>query len=125
LEVEKIKSNSLMIYCTHGTYGRDDDSYGALLAANIALAKGLKTTLVLLDDGVFLVKKEQNPDKIGLPNNLNEIQDFIDLGGTIIAIKDSIIERGVLPEELVDEVLIISFDDLIKYLDENSLFLTF
>ena len=46
----------LLIYATHGTYGRDDDAYGAMLAANAALAKGLDVILVLVEDGVAMAK---------------------------------------------------------------------
>jgi len=79
-----MKTSKLLIYCTHGTYGRDDDAYGALLQANHAVARGMNVTLVLVEDGALLSKKGQNPSKIGLPNNLDEIEDFIELGGAEI-----------------------------------------
>lgn len=116
---------SLFIYCTHGTYGRYDDSFGALLAANAALAKGMKTTLVLVEDGVSMIKKGQNPGKIDLPNNLNEINDFIELGGQLMAIKESLDERGISEDEIVDCVEIISLKDVIGIIEQHSLSLTF
>ncbi len=94
-------THSLLIFCTHGTYGRDDDTYGALLLANTALAKGTSVTLLLLEDGVLMSKKNQNTSKIGLPNNLTELQDFIDLGGTLRIEQTSLDERGINPSELI------------------------
>lgn len=120
-----LKTRSLLIYCTHGTYGRDDDAYGAILQANTALARGMNVSFVLVDDGVLMAKKGQNPDKIGLPNNLKEIADFIDLGGRLIVIKESLKERGVAESELVDGVELMKFTHLNNLIEQHQISLTF
>jgi tRNA 2-thiouridine synthesizing protein D len=120
-----MKTQSLLIYCTHGTYGRDDDAYGAILQANTALARGMQVTFVLVDDGVLMAKKGQNPDKIGLPNNLNEITDFIELEGRLVVIKESLHERGVSATELVDGIEILDFTHLIPLIEQHQISLTF
>ena len=120
-----LKTRSLLIYCTHGTYGRDDDAYGAILQANTALARGMNVSFVLVDDGVLMAKKGQKPDKIGLPNNLKEIADFIDLGGRLIVIKESLKERGVAESELVDGVELMKFTNLNNLIEQHQISLTF
>ena len=120
-----MKTNSLLIYCTHGTYGRDDDAYGALLQANHAVARGMNVTLVLVEDGVLLSKKKQNPSKIGLPNNLDEIKDFIELGGKLIVIKESLGERGVKDSEIIDGAEITPFFEIVDLIEKNEISLTF
>ena len=120
-----MKTNSMLIYCTHGTYGRDDDAYGALLQANHAVARGMDVTLVLVDDGVLLSKKGQNPSKIGLPNNLDEIIDFIELGGKLIVIKESLEERGVKNNELIEGVKVTPFLNIVDFIEKNDISLTF
>jgi predicted peroxiredoxin len=120
-----MKTSSLLIYCTHGTYGRDDDAYGALLQANHAVARGMNVTLVLVEDGVLLSKKNQNPSKIGLPNNLDEIKDFIELGGILIVIKESLEERGVKENEIIDGAEISPYLDIVDLIEKNEISLTF
>jgi predicted peroxiredoxin len=120
-----MKTQSVLIYCTHGTYGRDDDAYGALLQANTALARGFNVTLVLVDEGVLLVKKGQNPAKIGAVNNINELRDFIDLGGKLLLINESLEERGVSTNEIIEGSKIITFSDLINEIENTHLSLTF
>ena len=120
-----MKTSSLLIYCTHGTYGRDDDAYGALLQANHAVARGMNVTLVLVEDGVLLSKKGQNPSKIGLPNNLDEISDFIELNGNLIVCKEYIQERGVNDDELIDGVEIIPFLNILDLIEKSEITLTF
>jgi predicted peroxiredoxin len=120
-----MKTSKLLIYCTHGTYGRDDDVYGALLQANHAVARGMNVTLVLVEDGVLLCKTGQNPSKIGLPNNLDEIKDFIELGGRLIVVKESLEERGVKENELIEGAEITPFLNLVDLIEQNEISLTF
>lgn len=117
-------ANSLLIYATRGTYGRDDDAFGAMMAANAALAKGLDVTLLLVEDGVAMVKKGQSPAGIGMPNNLTELDDFRDLGGRIVAVKESLEERGISNDEIIDDVDILSFHELVSVIEGNSISLT-
>ena len=120
-----MKSNSLLIICTHGTYGRDDDLYGALLTANASLAKGLKVTIYLVEEGVFLCKKNQKPIKIGLPNNLDELSDFLELGGKLIVDETSIKERGIETEEIIDGAEIIHIKKIYNFIKNHDISLTF
>jgi tRNA 2-thiouridine synthesizing protein D len=120
-----MSAKSLLLYTTHGTYGRDDDGYGACLAANSALSKGLEVALLLIDDGVALAKHGQNPNIIGLPNNNDEIKDFLELGGRLIVIQESLVERGIKKEELEDEAEIIAFSDIYSLIEYYDLVLTF
>jgi tRNA 2-thiouridine synthesizing protein D len=113
----------ILLLVTHGTYGRDDEAYGALLAGNSILAKGMETTLVLLDDGVYMAKTGQQPQ--GMPNNLTELQDFIALGGTLLCIKESLETRGLSQDELVPDAQIIALIDLLPIIDSHPLSLTF
>ncbi len=120
-----MKTRSLLIYCTHGTYGRDDDAYGALLQANHAVARGMDVALVLVEDGVLLCKKGQDPSKIGLPNNLDEINDFIELNGNLIVCKESLKERGVNDDELIDGAEIVPFLNILDLIEKSEITLTF
>lgn len=118
-------SNSLLVICTHGTYGRDDDLYGALLASNAALAKGLMVTLLLVDEGVFACKKNQNPLKIALPNSLDELNDFLELGGKLIVENSSLVERGIEKKEIIDGAKIIQIKSIDEIIKKNEVSLTF
>jgi predicted peroxiredoxin len=120
-----MKTNSVLIYCTHGTYGRDDDVYGSILQANHALARGMNVTFVLVEDGVLMSKKGQNPAKVGSPSNLDELHDFIELGGTLIVIKESLEERGITNEEIVEGAEITPFLDVVDLIEQNKISLTF
>jgi tRNA 2-thiouridine synthesizing protein D len=115
----------LLIYATHGTYGRDDDAYGALLAANSALAKGLEVTMVLVEDGVAMAKSGQDPSGLGVPNNLDELGDFTELGGRLTAVREHLEERGIGEGELIDDAEVVALADVVGLIAEHDISLTF
>ena len=120
-----MKSGKLLVYNTHGTYGREDDAYGALLASNSALAKGMEVSMILSDDGVCMAKKNQDPGTIGLPNNLDDLQDFAELDGALYVIREHLEERGIKQSELVEEARIIPIADVVGLMQEHDISLTF
>jgi sulfur relay (sulfurtransferase) DsrF/TusC family protein len=120
-----MKSSKLLIYNSHGTYGRDDDAYGALLASNSALAKGMEVSLILVDDGVCMAKANQDTAKIGLPNNLEDIGDLIDLDGVLYVVKECLEERGIANEELIEDAKVITFADIPALIEQHDISLTF
>lgn len=120
-----MKSDTILIICIHGTYGRHDDLYGALLTANAALAKGLRVTIFFIEEGVFACNKNQNPLKIGLPNNIGELNDFLELGGRLIIDKTSIDERGIKINDMIDGAEIIQITDIDDIIKNHNVSLTF
>ncbi len=118
------KKRTLLIL-SHGTYGHDDDAYGALLVINAVLAKGQEASLLLKDDGAYLALKGQDPNEIGLENNLKQISDLIDLGGKVYALRQSLEERDLERSELIDDITVIGQEDLIEVLDQHDLYMTF
>ena len=120
-----MRSGSLVVFCMHGTYGRDDDLYGALLVTNAALAKGMKVNIILIEDGVYVCKKNQNTNKIGYPNNLDELRDFVELGGELIVDKLSLQKRGLSKDEILEDSKIVEIKTIEKIVRENAISLTF
>ncbi|HID73473.1 MAG TPA: hypothetical protein EYP43_00315 [Thermoplasmata archaeon] len=116
---------TILIYATHGTYGRDDDSYGTMLMANAALAKGVPTTLLLVDDGVAMAVAGQDTSRLGLPNNLDEITDFLDLGGRLCILRGSLEERGIRKDELVEGAEVVDTGDVVDLIEGHRITLTF
>jgi len=118
-------ASSILMYCVHGTYGRDDDGYGAMLMVNAGLAKGMDITLVLADDGVAMAMEAQDTAKTGLPNNLDETRDTFDLGGRILVVRESLAERGIREDELIDDAVVIPASGVAALMIENDVTLTF
>jgi sulfur relay (sulfurtransferase) DsrF/TusC family protein len=115
----------VLISVIHGTYGHQDDNYGALLLANGILSKGGETTIYLKGDGVYLAVKNQDPNDIGFPNNLDELGDFLELGGEMKVDKRSLNSRGLLQGDLVEDAQVIDDDKIMDLLTEHDLIVNF
>jgi sulfur relay protein TusB/DsrH len=119
------KKKRTLISLSHGTYGHDDDAYGAMLVINAILAMGSQASLFLRDDGVYMALKGQDPNEIGQENNLKQLADLVDLGGKVFVFGPSLEARGIERSELIDDITIIERTDLIKILGEHELFINF
>ena len=102
-----------------------DDGFGAVQLANAILARGGEATLFLRSDGVYLIVKGQDPNDLGLPSNLDELDDFIELGGVIVVEETAVKERGLLKEDLIEDHEFISWDDVLGLLEGHDFCLTF
>ena len=118
-------NKKILISLVHGTYGHQDDGFGAVQLANAILARGGEVTLFLRSDGVYLIVKGQDPNDLGLPSNLDELDDFIELGGVIKVEEIAVKERGLLKEDLMEDHELISWDDVLGLLEEHDFCLTF
>jgi sulfur relay (sulfurtransferase) DsrF/TusC family protein len=117
--------DSVLFMITRGTYGRFDDVYGAILVANATLAKQQGATMVLVNDGIYLAIKDQEPSRIALASNLPEISDFHELGGRLLAHRESLEKRGVDPADFIDGVEVIEDEAIVLEIERHSVSLTF
>ncbi len=115
----------ILISVIHGTYGHQDDNYGALLLGNGILSKGGEATLYLKGDGVYLAVKNQDPNDIGFPNNLDELSDFLELGGEMKVDSKDLESRGLLSEDLVEDAQVIEEEKIMELLAEHDLIVNF
>jgi len=116
---------SVLFMVTRGTYGRFDDVYGAILVANATLAKQQGATMILINDGIYLAIKDQEPARIALASNLPEISDFHELGGRLLAHRDSVERRGVEPADFIEGVELIEDEHIVLEIERHSVSLTF
>jgi sulfur relay (sulfurtransferase) DsrF/TusC family protein len=119
------KRNSVLILLTRGTYGHDDDAIGAILVGNGLLGVKHRTTMLLLDDGVYFVVKNQDPSFIELANNLSDINDFVELGGRMVVHESSLSKRHLTKDELIDGVEIINDTQIIQEIEDHDISMTF
>ena len=117
--------SDILIFLTQGTYGLFDDSFNAIQVGNAVLATEHNATIVLLDEGVYFGIKNQDPTEIELPNNTNYIDDFLELGGRILALKNSLKKRGLQDDDLIDGIKTIENAQLVQEIENHKASLTF
>ena len=117
--------SDLLIFLTEGTYGLFDGPFNAIQIGNAVLATEKNATIVLLDEGVYFGVKNQDPSEIELPNNTNYIQDFLELGGLILALEPSLKKRGLLTGDLIEGITLIDHSQLVQEIEKHKVSLTF
>jgi sulfur relay (sulfurtransferase) DsrF/TusC family protein len=117
--------SDLLILLTQGTYGLFDDSFNAIQVGNAVLATEKNATIVLLDEGVYFGVKNQDPSEIELLNNTDYIQDFLELGGRILALEPSLKKRGLLDDDIIEGINLIDHSQLVQEIEKHNASLTF
>lgn len=116
---------SSLILLTRGTYGHWDDAFSAIQVGNAVLAVEEAATMLLLDDGVYFAVRGQDPSDIGIINNTSFIEDFLELGGRMLALETSLRRRGLAPQDLMDGVAVITPAQMAREIARHSVSVTF
>ena len=117
--------SQLLILLTEGTYGTFDGPFNAIQIGNAVLALEKNATIVLLDEGVYFGVNNQDPSEIELLNNTDYIQDFLGLGGRILALEPSLKKRGLLEDDIIEGIKLIDHSQLVQEIEKHDVSLTF
>ncbi|MFB0560593.1 MAG: DsrE/DsrF/TusD sulfur relay family protein [Candidatus Lokiarchaeia archaeon] len=93
-------------------------AYTALRLALTALVEGLKVNLFLIEDGIFVAHKGQNPKAHS--NNLEWLQNVLDEGGKLRVCGVCCTARGITQEELIDGAEIATMESLVEWMKESD-----
>lgn len=116
---------SALILLTRGTYGHWDDAFSAIQVGNAVLAVEEAATMLLLDDGVYFAVRDQDPSGIGITNNSSFIEDFLDLGGRLLALEPSLEKRGLSQQDLMPGVEVITPARMAREIAQHQVSVTF
>jgi len=107
----------MLVLITKAPYG-SEDAYAGFRAALMTSASGMKTDVLLMDDGVFNLVEKQNPTDF--PSNLREIKTLRGLDVEYYCTKNDLEKRNVNPPEYVKIV-----DKISELVLKNEVILTF
>ncbi|MBA2869122.1 DsrE/DsrF/TusD sulfur relay family protein [Methanococcus maripaludis] len=98
-------------------YGKER-AYSALRFALTALLEGIDINIFLLEDGVYVGKKDQNP--AGVPKYSELLENAIEAGAVVKACGPCGKARGISDEELLDGIVFATMHDLIAFVKESD-----
>lgn len=125
-------SKDVLIVIRHGPYASFQAAEG-LRHTNGAISLGFRPIVVLVDGGVYLAKAGQNPGQgkwLALSETLEEIiarglYEKKDTPGEFYVEEESLLKRGLDPEELVEDLKLIDHQKVSHLMAINSLQLIF
>jgi sulfur relay (sulfurtransferase) DsrF/TusC family protein len=130
--MEYAMSKDILIIVRHGPYGGFQAAEG-LRHANGAISLGFRPIVVLVDDGVYLAKADQNPGEsqwLSLSETLEEViarglYERKDEPAEFYVEKQSLLKRGLDSEELVEDLALIEHEKVSELMAVNRLQLIF
>lgn len=108
-----------------GTYGKFDEVSGALILASSLATDDIEVTVLLRGDGVYTALEGQEPNDIGLENNLTHLESAVEMGVRVVALSSSLEERGLKKENMVEYLEIIDENGAVRLVSEHEHWLPF
>lgn len=118
-------AESLLVLITKAPYGLEEAFAGARLALGGKVSGIMdNTSILLMGDGVLNALESQSSDAVGMPSNMEALQDFMDLDGSVYCVEPDLRERaGYL--KVLDGVKLISWDEARGIVKAHQLVNTF
>ncbi len=109
----------VLIIFRKGPYGHINSLEGVRIAQGL-LVLDVENEAVFIDDGVFNLIKDQNPDGIGHHSVMGALEAMHRYDIPIYAIESSLKQRGIELEDLDPklEIKVITIDDLSELIEE-------
>ena len=125
-------TRDILIVIRHGPYG-GFQAAEALRHTNGAISLGFRPIVVLVDDGVYLAKADQNPGQsqwLALSETLEEIiarglYEKKDTLAEFYVEQESLLQRGLNPDDLVESLDLINHEKVSELMAGNRLQLIF
>jgi sulfur relay (sulfurtransferase) DsrF/TusC family protein len=117
---------SILTIIKTAPYGRED-AFGGLRFSLSQIAAGMMETCdtLLLEDGVYNAKLDQNTVPIRMPSNLNATEDILDLDGKVFVVREDMESRYLSPQDIMEGVEVVSISDMPAMMEKYDAFVTF
>jgi sulfur relay protein TusC/DsrF len=117
-------AQSTLVLVTKPPYGLEEAFAGLRLALAMAV-NGMKTTVVMMDDGVYNALASQKPDAVSMPSNVEATKELYDFDVGVMVVKEDLAARGIGESRLFDGLKVIPEADLRTLLAEHDVVTTF
>lgn len=110
--------DSVLIIIDKGPYGWED-AFSGFFVEIACLNRQINADVVLIEDGVYAALDGQNSDDLKFPG-VGELTYLIFPEGNIFVYNDSLKERGILEDDLVETVEVINDKELYDVLKSKE-----
>ncbi|NLK26493.1 MAG: sulfur reduction protein DsrE [Euryarchaeota archaeon] len=118
-------ANSLLTLISKQPYGGEDAFAGMRLALGV-LVSGLvpQASVMLIGDGTLNAVADQGPGALGMPSNLEALQDLLDMGASVYCVEEDLHAR-VENIDILEDVNMISWAEARDIIAQHQLVTTF
>jgi len=114
----------LLVLITRAPYGLEEAFAGLRLALAIAV-NGVKTSVVMMEDGVYNAVGTQKPDILKMPSNADATKELYDFDVQVYVVREDLKERAIAESGLFDGLKVVGRDGLRKLVSDHDVVTTF
>jgi sulfur relay protein TusC/DsrF len=117
-------AQSILFLITRAPYGVEEAFAGLRMALAFAV-NGVKTSVVMMEDGVYNAVAGQKAEVLKMPSNADATKELFDFEAQVHVVREDLKERGVAEDALLEGVKVISRDNLRKLVIDHDVLTTF
>ncbi len=117
-------AKSILVLITKPPYGLEEAFAGLRLALAMAV-NGMKTTVLMMEDGVFNAVASQKPDTVKMPSNIDAVKDLYDFETSVYVVGEDLESRGIPEPRLFEGLKVIESSKTKDLIAEHDVVTTF
>ena len=117
-------ADSTLVLVTRSPYGLEEAFAGLRLALAMAV-NGMKTSVVLMEDGVYNSLSSQNSEAVKMPSNKEATTELYDFDVPVYVVREDLEARGLKEPQIFEGLKVIPASDVRKLVEEHDVVTTF
>ncbi len=117
-------ANSVLVMITKPPYGLEEAFAGLRMALAMGV-NGMKTSVLLVEDGVYNALSTQKPEEVKMPSNIEATKELYDFEIPVFVVKEDLEGRGIPESKLFEGLKTIPAAQVRDMVAEHDVVTTF
>jgi sulfur relay protein TusB/DsrH len=117
-------ATSTLVLITKAPYGLEEAFAGLRLALAMGV-NGMKTSVLMLEDGVYNALATQKADAVKMPSNMEATKELYDFDVPVYVLKEDLDARGIPGSKLFEGLKVVPASAARQLLAEHDVTTTF
>ena len=117
-------ANSTLVLITKAPYGLEEAFAGLRLALAMGV-NGMKTSVLMMDDGAYNSLATQKPEAVKMPSNMEATKELYDFEVPVYVVREDLASRGINESNLFEGLKVVPAAKAKELLAEHDLVTTF
>jgi len=117
-------AGSILVLVTKAPYGLEEAFAGLRLALAMGV-NGMKTSVLMMEDGVFNAVGTQKPEAVKMPSNIEATKELYDFEVPVYVVKEDLAARGIPESKLFEGLKVVPAAKAKDMLAEHDVVTTF
>jgi len=117
-------AGSILVLITKPPYGLEEAFAGLRLALAMGV-NGMKTSVLMVEDGVYNAVGSQKPEAVKMPSNVEATKELYDFEVPVYVVKEDLEARGIPESKLFEGLRPVPASKAKELLAEHDLVTTF